>query len=262
MSAFVVVITGASSGIGRELAVNLARKPHSKTGQAYNIVLVARSEENLKKVKAECDEAAGKEVAQYFVADATKKDQVEAAADFAVKTFGRVDVWVNNAGRALEAKPLKLTAANIEDMMAVNVYAAVYGCQAAVRVFKAQTPVTGQIVNVSSLLGRNATFYPDGVAYNGAKHFLNAYTDNLRQEIQADEALKAIVVSLYSPGVVATDFGIHAGGDFDNNKVPYAQPVAEVGESLRETIEQRKEDVYSRAMYKHGVDAYIASKGN
>jgi NAD(P)-dependent dehydrogenase (short-subunit alcohol dehydrogenase family) len=86
MGAFVVVVTGASSGISRDLAVNLAHKPRDKTGQAYHVVLVKP-----KKAVAECNEATGgKQVATYFAPE----DQIDAAAHFAMNPFGRVNVNV------------------------------------------------------------------------------------------------------------------------------------------------------------------------
>lgn len=244
MSTTVVVITGASSGIGRALAKNLASRPHGGDGSSFRLVLVARREEELKKAQEECG---GDSVAKYFVADVTKQQEVAAAGKFAVESFGKVDVWINNAGRAVHARTTDLTEAQLNDMMQVNVFSALWGMQAAVGLFTGLGG-KGQIINVSSLLGRNATLFPEGAAYNAAKHALNALTDNLRQDVQSQDATKNITVTLFSPGVVNTEFG-HNSGTGDHSQIPYAQPVEEVAEGLRSCIEGKKEEMYSRPNY-------------
>jgi len=255
----VAVITGASSGIGEGLAKALAAKP-TATGP-YRLLLVARREAELQRVVAEVNDLSGSTVAAYYVADASKEQEVNAAADFAVKTFGRIDVWVNNAGRGQLKRASELTEADIDDMMRVNVYSALHGSKAALRVFKAQTPAQGTILNVSSVVGRQATIWPDGAAYAASKHFLNGLTDSLRAELQANEATKDIVVTLYSPGPVATDAMAHAGIDVDiKTAFPGAQSVEEVGAHMRSVIEEQREDVYSRDQYKSSILEYLTAK--
>jgi short-subunit dehydrogenase len=258
MSTVNVLITGASGGIGRDLALNLAKK--AGPGGAYKLFLVARREEELKAAVDECNEASGAENAFYFVADVTKRAEVDATAAAAVKVLGRVDVWINNAGRGIAKNVLDLTDEDLSDMMVVNVNSALYGMQAAVKLFRAQTPSTGQIINVNSLLGRNATIAPIRSAYSGSKHFLNALTDALRAELKADPATKDIVVTTVSPGPVATDFGFNASGE-DSRNHAMAQDVKEVGEVLRRAIETKAVDLYTRDAYKGAIAQYYQNKG-
>jgi short-subunit dehydrogenase len=116
---------------------------------------------------------------------------------------------------------------------------------------------TGQIVNVSSMLGRvpMASFRS---AYNGAKHFLNAITANLRDELRGQ--YPGITVSLVSPGVVATEFGVNAAyGGPDSRTLPMSQPVEEVAEVIERVIDTRAEDVYTRrGMRQMAIDYFHA----
>jgi short-subunit dehydrogenase len=112
---------------------------------------------------------------------------------------------------------------------------------------------SGQIVNVSSMLGRvpSATFRS---AYNGAKAFLNAITANLREELR--ETHPGIQVSLVSPGVVSTDFGTSARhGGPDSRTLPMSQPVEEAVEVIVRVIDTRAPDVYTRrGMRQYALD--------
>jgi NAD(P)-dependent dehydrogenase (short-subunit alcohol dehydrogenase family) len=259
MSGPVVVVTGASSGIGRCLALNLASKP-SPTGP-YRLLLVARREEELKTAVDECNKAAGAEHARYFAGDVTRRADVEAAAEAAKTAFGRIDVWVNNAGRGITRSTMDLSDEDVTEMMQVNVNSALYGMQTAVKVFQSQSPAEGQIVNVSSVLGRNAARAPLRSAYSASKHFLNALTDALRCDMKANDATRGIVISLFSPGLVATGFGnaaVHGGPD--SRKIPRAQSVESCAEALRVCIEEKREEMYSLPEYKQQIVDFIASK--
>jgi short-subunit dehydrogenase len=97
-------------------------------------------------------------------------------------------------------------------------------------------------------------------AYNGTKHFLNAITSNLRDELR--ETHPAITVSLVSPGIVATEFGANAlHGGPDSRSLPYPQDVAEVGEVIAWVIDTRKLDVYTRPGSKAMIAQYVEKLG-
>jgi NADP-dependent 3-hydroxy acid dehydrogenase YdfG len=230
MSDKVVVITGASRGIGAALAERLA-------GDGASVVLVARRAEALNEVRARCGDTA-----LAVVADVTRRDDVARIVDETLARFGRIDVWVNNAGLGITRPPSELTDDDIDQMMLVNVKSALYGVQAVLPHFKARGE--GHVINVSSQLGR----VPIAVfrsAYNGAKHFLNALTANLRDEIQATHP--GIQVSLVSPGVVRTEFGVHAiHGGPDSRTLPNAQSAEEVAAVIAGVIASRAPDVYTR----------------
>jgi short-subunit dehydrogenase len=245
MNGKVVVITGASGGIGASAAGVVAERGGS-------VVLVARREAELRAVAAACGANA-----LHVVADATNREDVRRVAREAIARFGQVDVWVNNVGRGITRPPSALTDEDIDDMMRVNIKSVLYGVQEILPHFKERG--SGHIINVSSMLGRMpmAVFRS---AYNGAKHFLNALTWNLRQELT--ESHPGIAVSLVSPGVVATDFGANAAyGGPDSRSLPNAQDVSQVGKVIAWVIETRKPDVYTFPGAKAAVSNFVAQLG-
>src|SRR5262249_55461683 len=114
----VAVITGASSGIGAALAELLASR-----GDA--VALAARREQMLHAVASRCGGRA-----LPIVADVTRRGDVQRIADETIARFGRIDVWINNAGQGITRPPTELTDEDIDDMMRVNVKSALYGIQA------------------------------------------------------------------------------------------------------------------------------------
>ena len=239
----VIVITGASAGIGRATAELLARR-------GAQLVLVARRRELLDEVAAACGANADP-----VVADVTRRDEVVAVVDRALARFGRIDVWINNAGRGISRQPSELTDEDVDEMMLVNVKSALYGMQAVLPHFKARGD--GQIINISSMLGR-VPFASVRSAYSASKHFLNAITANIRDEIHATHP--QIQVSLVLPGVVATEFGLHARhGGVDSRAFPGAQTAEEVAQVIAEVIESRRADVYTRPDGQQMVARYYAN---
>jgi len=241
----VVVITGASSGIGAELARQLA-------AQGAWIVLVARRDDALREVAKQC----GSE-AYPLVADVTRRDEVQRVVRASIERFGHVDVWVNNVGRGITRLPSELRDEDIDDIMRVNVKSALYGMQEILPHFRERG--RGQIVNVSSMLGRlpSATMRS---AYNGAKHFLNALTTNFRDELR--HSAPDIEITLVSPGVVRTDFGLNAlHGGMDSRQLPESQSAEEVTAVIVWAIRTGKPDVYTRVGAKQRVIDYFARIG-
>ncbi len=227
----VVVITGASAGIGAAAAELLASR-------GMKVVLVARRKEALDAVAAKCDGNA-----LVVVADVTDRAAVRRVVDSAIERFGRIDVWINNAGVGITRMPSELTDEDVDEMMRLNVKSALYGMQEVLPHFKSRKD--GQIINVSSMLGRIpfATFRS---AYCGAKHFLNALTIAFRNEVQ--QTHPGIQVSLLSPGVVRTEFGVRARhGGVDSRQLPGSQRAEEVAAVIASTIDSRAPDVYTRA---------------
>ena len=245
MSRKVVVITGASAGIGAASAESLATR-------GVSVVLVARREKELAEVAERCGPNA-----MAVVADATIRAENERVVRAAIEKFGQIDVWVNNVGQGITRVPSQLTDDDIDDIMRVNVKSMLYGTQSVLPHFKERG--TGQIVNVSSMLGR----VPMAVyrsAYNGAKHFINAITWNLREELRAE--FPGIVVTLFSPGVVDTDFGANAmHGGPPSSSLPNAQDVGEVGEVMAWAIEQQRTDVYTRPGSKAWISGFYQNLG-
>jgi NADP-dependent 3-hydroxy acid dehydrogenase YdfG len=241
----VVVVTGASSGIGAAVAERLAR-------EGCKLVLVARRADALQQVCGRCGDSAIS-----AVADMTVRDDVRRVVADGIARFGRIDVWVNNVGQGITRPPSELTDADIDDMMRVNVKSALYGMQEVLPHFKARG--RGQVINVSSMLGRMplAVFR---AAYSGAKHFLNALTANFRDELKT--TYPDIQFTLVSPGVVRTDFGNNAvyGGP-DSRTFPESQSAEEVAEVIAGAIRSRKPDVYTRAGARQRVLDYLGALG-
>ncbi|HEY0710182.1 MAG TPA: SDR family oxidoreductase [Polyangia bacterium] len=244
----VIAITGASAGIGAALARQAGRR-------GAFVVLLARRDRELAALAAEVNRAAGADKALVHVTDVTQRDQVEAAVASALARFGKIDVWVNNAGRGISRPVSELTDEDIDDMIRVNLTSALYGMQAVLPHFKARG--TGHIINVSSMLSR-VPFAPVRSAYAAAKHALNALTANLRMELAA--AWPGIHVSSVHPGVVATEFGLNARhGGLDSRALPGAQAVDEVATVIADLIAEPRADVYTRPGAQEMVVRYFSA---
>jgi NADP-dependent 3-hydroxy acid dehydrogenase YdfG len=240
----VIVITGASSGIGAALAELVGAK-------GAKVALVARRETDLREVAAR----SGPE-ALPLVADVTRREDVSRALEAALSRFGRVDVWVNNAGRGITRLVSELTDEDLDEMMQVNLKSALYGMQAVLPHFRERG--SGHIINVSSMLGR-MPFALARSAYSAAKHALNSLTANLRMELRAD--YPGITVSSVHPGVVATDFGRNARhGGVDSRQIPGAQSPEDVARVVADLIESPRADVYTRPGAQQMVVAYFAAE--
>jgi len=238
----VIVITGASGGIGAALAQRVARDGHA-------VVLAARRERELKAVAATCGERAFP-----VVADVTQRTIVNNLRDAAIRRFGVVDVWVNNAGRGITKKVLELTEEDLDAMVTVNVKSALYGMQAIVPHF--QDRGQGHLINVSSFLGRVplVTFRS---AYNAAKAALNSLTANLRMDLRATHP--HIHVSLVMPGVVTTEFAKNAlGTPVPSVAAPAtnAQSPEQVADRIAELIANPVPEIYTNPAHPGFARAY------
>ncbi len=239
----VVVITGASGGIGAALAELLAER-------GERTVLVARRRAQLQEVAARC----GRE-SLTVIADVTERAQVNGVVAAALTRYGQIDAWVNNVGRGITKSVTELTDDDLDEMMRVNVKSALYGMQAVLPHFKARS--RGHLVNVSSLLGR-IPYVASRSAYSAAKHALNALTASLRVELR--EMFPEIHVSLVSPGAVATDFGLNSlYGGIDSRQLPKAQPALEVAQVIARLLDEPQADLYTRDSYHDQVAGYYAA---
>jgi NADP-dependent 3-hydroxy acid dehydrogenase YdfG len=241
----VVVITGGSSGIGAATAELLA-------GEGASLTLVARRREALEHVAARCHGRA-----HVVTADVTDRASVRRAVQEALAKWGRIDVWMNNAGQGITRQPSELTDEDVDDMMRANVKSALYGMQEILPHFKERN--AGQVINISSMLGRIpfATFRS---AYCGAKHFLDALTTMFRAEVQ--QSHPGIQITLVSPGVVRTEFGKNAlHGGPDSRELPGSQSVEEVAAVIARVIESRLPDVYTSPGAQARIASYYAAVG-
>jgi short-subunit dehydrogenase len=241
----VIVITGASSGIGAAVA-------RAGAARGASVVLMARREAQLREVAQTCADRA-----HAIVADATRREDARRVVEESIKRFGRIDVWINNVGRGITRQPSELTEEDVDDMITANVKSALYGMQEVMPHFKSRG--TGHVINVSSMLGR-IPFATFRAAYSSAKHYLNALTANMRTEVQ--QTHPGIQISLVSPGVVRTEFGANARyGGPDSRKLPDSQSAEEVADVILGVIESRLPDVYTRRGARERVIGYYSSVG-
>jgi NAD(P)-dependent dehydrogenase (short-subunit alcohol dehydrogenase family) len=192
-----VLVTGASSGIGRETALAFA-------AAGANVVLAARRAAALTKIATQARAAGAK--ALVVATDVTDAASVKACFRKAVARFGRIDIVVNNAGIMLPSPVAELDPADLQRMLDVNLFGALHVMQAALRQMRRQ-PEGGQIVNVASLAGRRG-FSPLG-GYSASKFALIGMTEALRTELVGEK----VGVSLVLPGVIDTPMAQAAATD-------------------------------------------------
>jgi len=188
----VALVTGGGRGIGRGIALRLAR-------DGADVALVDIGPDGISAVAEEITGLGSK--ATTFVADVSDRDQVFAAVDHAATTLGGFDIMVNNAGIALVAPLLDTTPEDVAKIWAVNVDGVLWGIQAAVTKFKEQG-TKGKIINASSIAGHDG-FAMLGV-YSATKFAVRALTQAAAKEHAAD----GITVNAYCPGVVGTDMWV------------------------------------------------------
>ncbi|SFP41685.1 SDR family oxidoreductase [Tranquillimonas alkanivorans] len=188
----VIVITGASSGMGEATARDLAAK-------GAKVALGARRVERLEAIVSDIKDAGGEAVA--VATDVTKCEDVQKLVDTAKEAFGRVDVIFNNAGLMPLSPMESLKIDEWDQMVDVNVKGTLYGIAAALPVFKEQK--SGHVINVSSVYGHKAV--ATGAVYCGTKFAVRAISEGLRQEVK-DYNVRVTVIS---PGAVDTELTSH-----------------------------------------------------
>jgi NADP-dependent 3-hydroxy acid dehydrogenase YdfG len=185
----VVVITGASSGLGESTARLLA-------ANGAKVVLGARRKDRIDGVVKEITAKGGSALG--FKTDVTKRVEVEALVKGATENHGRIDVIVNNSGIMPIAPMAALKVEEWDRMIDVNIKGLLYGVAAVLPVMQKQKQ--GHIINIASVAGFKV-FAPGGVVYSATKFAVRAVTEGLRMEVKADN----IRCTIISPGAVATE---------------------------------------------------------
>lgn len=238
----VVVITGASAGIGLEIARMLARE-HAC------LVLAARNPELLAVASESCRQLGAKVLA--VPTDVADRDQCRELIEKAVAEFGRIDTLINNAGISMHARFDELHDIDaVERITAINYFGSVYCTWYALPYLK---KTKGRLVAISSLTGRNGV--PTRTLYSGTKHAMAGFFDSLRIELKQD----GVSVTVIYPGFVATDIAERALGP--DGKPLGTRPVNKnaimsVEECARQTVQavaERKREVIMTRRAKLGM---------
>ena len=242
----VVLITGCSTGIGRDLAQRL-------TQAGYTVVATARRTETLNDLQA----------ALKLPLDVTQPNSIDEAVARTLQQFGRIDVLVNNAGYALRGALEEVAGEQVQQMFDVNVFGALRMIQAVAPQMRRQG--AGRIINISSIAGKCST--PVNGVYSASKFALEALSDALRVELQPF----GIQVVVVEPGAIKTHFDetalAHARDILSNSASPYQRLYRksdEFADSMRRqesgpdavsrVIQQAIETPRSKARYVAGVD--------
>jgi len=184
----VVVITGASSGLGEATARHLA-------SLGATVVLGARRGERIQSIAETLQQQGSQALA--VLTDVTQREQVQHLVDSAVQAFGRIDVMINNAG-LMPSSPLeRLKVEDWDRMIDVNIKGVLYGIAAALPYM--QKRKAGHIINVASVAGHKIR--AGGAVYAATKHAVRALSEGLRQEVKPYNIRTTII----SPGAVATE---------------------------------------------------------
>jgi len=221
----VIVITGASSGLGEETAKYLAEK-------GAIVVLGARRSDKLEQIVADIVSKGGKAI--YQVTDVTRKEQVQDLIDIAVTTFGKIDVLINNAGIMPIAPMSEVRTNEWDNMIDINIKGVLYGIAAALPIFEKQE--SGHFINLGSVAGIKV-FSPGGTVYSGTKYAVRAISDGLRHEVG-----RHIRTTTIEPGAVDSELKLGTSHQESsagvNEFYKIAIPAASVARAIAFAIEQ------------------------
>ncbi|WP_411346957.1 SDR family oxidoreductase [Paenibacillus sp. WLX2291] len=236
----VIVITGASSGIGLVTARMAAAK-------GAKVVVAARNEEAIIQLAAELR---GKGYpATWVTADVGKEEDVQRIADTAIRTFGRFDTWINNAGVSIFGKTTDVSVDDMKRLFDTVYWGVVYGSRVAVQHFT-ERGVPGALINIGSLLGDHSSDLQP--TYSSAKHAVHGWTDNLRIELEKSKA--PVSVTLIHPGKIDTPHNDHAQNYLEKQPAQrgVVYPPEAVARAILYAAEHPKRDMFVGSQAKVG----------
>lgn len=226
----VMVITGASSGIGRATALEWARLGGS-------VVLAARSEEVLDKVAHDCEQSGGK--ALVIKTDVSKEKEVNQLAAKAVNTFGKIDVWLNNAAVMIFGELNDIPSQDLQKILETNLFGSIYGARAAIKQFRRQEE--GVLINMGSLAA--VVGQPYSTPYSISKGGVRSLGISLGQE---NENYKNIHVCTLHPSIVDTPIFQNTANYSGHSINPptSATPVREVVKAILKLAKHPKKEAF------------------
>ncbi|HKU38643.1 MAG TPA: SDR family oxidoreductase [Polyangiales bacterium] len=231
----VMVITGASSGIGLATALEAAK-------QGASVVLSARSEQALSEIAARIRDAGGKAI--HVAADVADRAQVQRVADVAIETYGRIDTWINDAGVSIFGRLDQVEEDDNRRLFETNFWGVVNGSLVALPYLKTSH---GALINIGSEVS-DAVVPLQGM-YSASKHAVKGFTDALRVELEhVDKA--QIAITLIQPTAVNTPYPQHAANYMDREPklpTPQIQPEA-VAKAVLSAASHHRRDMRVGAM--------------
>ncbi len=225
----VVVITGASSGIGLATARAAAAK-------GANLVLASRSEDVLADIVQQINSEGGQAI--YVVADIGYREDVQRIADAALEHFGGFDTWVNNAGVSIYGRLQEVSDEDSHRLFDTNFWGVVYGSLIATEHLKRRG---GAIINIGSVLSEMAI--PVQGMYSASKHAVKGFTDSLRMELEEENV--PVSVTLVKPAAINTPYPKHAQNYMDQELTlppPVYEP-EEVAYAILHAAEHQQRDI-------------------
>lgn len=229
----VIVITGATSGIGLVTARMAAEK-------GAKVVAAARNEDALQELVDEVKKKGHEAI--YVKADVGKEEDVNRIAETAISTFGHFDTWVNNAAVSVFGHAMDVTTEDMKRVFDTNFWGPVYGTRAAVKHFTSRGD-PGALINVGSLFGDRGTVIQS--TYASAKFALHGWTESIRMELEKEQA--PVSVTLIHPGRIDTPYNEHARSYLDKQPAHYRSmiyPPEAAAEAILFAAEHPKRDMY------------------
>ena len=227
----VIVITGASSGIGLATALRAAKK-------GARVVLASRNGEALAKIEQQIKDEGGEAI--HVVADVGKQSDVNKISDAALGRFGGFDTWVNDAGVSIYGRLEEVSDEDNRRLFDTNFWGLVYGSLAAAQHLKSREG--GAIINIGSVLSDVAI--PIQGMYSASKHAVKGFTDALRLELEEEQA--PISVTLIKPAAINTPYTQHARNYMDQEPTlppPVYQP-EEVADAILYAAAHPQRDIF------------------
>jgi NAD(P)-dependent dehydrogenase (short-subunit alcohol dehydrogenase family) len=226
----VIVITGASSGIGLATARLAAER-------GARVVLSARTRDALAQAVDEIKQAGGEAV--FVEADVGRREDMEKVAATALDRFGRIDSWVNNAGVGIWGLIDEVSEADMRQLFETNFWGVVYGSQVAARHLRGRG---GAIINIGSITSDRA--FPVQGIYSASKHAVKGFTDALRMELEHEGA--PISVTLIKPASIGTPMPQHVKNyhDREANFPPPVYAPEEVAKTVLQAAEYSTRDAF------------------